>query len=250
MRRKTFADGGSVREGPHGGIDDATRERARAWREMGSPERVAETPPRRRSKPATRPATSAPRVETPTPRAARAARDPEIPDADEVRTANTSGGGGFDFKEASRQLGNAAMAVPGLAALRAAPAVGSGVGRLVSVASKGFAAGRAERGAERAVAAAKDAAKDAAQRAATKANNRSRGRSDDEARFADEGNPNFGRGEAQAAARAKAKGRSEGRSDADSRFADEGNPNYKRGGLVGKRGDGCAVRGLTKGRMR
>jgi hypothetical protein len=248
MRRKTFADGGSVREGENEGIDSATRERARAWREMGSPERAAEQAPRRRPKPVVRPAAPAQRAAAPS-RTVRAARDPEIPDADEVRTANTAGGG-FDFKEAGRQLGNAAMAVPGLAALRAAPAVASGAGRLLSAATKGLAVGRAERGAERAVAAAKDTAKDAAQRAATRANNRSRGRDDDESRFADEGNPNFGRGEAQAAARAKAKGRSEGRPDAESRFADEGNPHYKRGGLVGKRGDGCAVRGLTKGRMR
>lgn len=45
----------------------------------------------------------------------------------------------------------------------------------------------------------------------------------------------------------------------ESRFADEGNPNYKRGGKVKKmssggstasrRGDGCAVRGKTKGKI-
>lgn len=56
--------------------------------------------------------------------------------------------------------------------------------------------------------------------------------------------------------------RSGPRDDDDSRFADEGNPNYKRGGKVKKmasggmtkssassRGDGCAMRGKTKGKI-
>lgn len=42
------------------------------------------------------------------------------------------------------------------------------------------------------------------------------------------------------------------RDDDESRMADEGGPNFKRGGKVSSassRGDGCAVRGKTKGRM-
>lgn len=244
MRRKTFAAGGEVREGQHEGIDNATRERARAWREMGSPERVAEPAPRRaRPKPV---AKAAPKAAAPAP---RAERDPEIPDLDELRTANAAPGkGGINFSEVGRQASNSLMAIPGLAAGAAAVRAAPALGKLAGAAVQGLRAGKAEAAAERAVGAAKDAAASAARREA----GRSKGRPDAESRFADEGNPNFG-GATRAAAREPARksaATSKGRPDEDSRFADEGNPNYARGGMVKGRGDGCAVRGHTKGRMR
>ncbi len=204
MRRKTFADGGGVREGEHEGIDNATRERARAWREMGSPERAAEPAPRRaRPKAAAKPVPKA----APKP-APRAERDPEIPDLDELRTADAvPGKGGINFAEVGRQASNTLMAIPALGAAAAAVRAGPAVGKLVGAAAQGLRAGKAEAAAGRAV----NTARTVARKEATK---------------------------------------SKGRPDDDSRFADEGNPNYARGGVVKGRGDGCAVRGHTKGRMR
>lgn len=239
MKPKRYEDGGDVREGRNENISDDTRARAmeavrrRLAGEAEPVEPVAPRAVRPVSRPVARPMT------TPAPAAMSASRRDELlaqipadlPEDKSYRSGKPVSWG------VDQEIMRALPGVAGVGLPAAARGVGRVAGALASAAGKGFQAGRAERAAERSEARYPRQQREAERMEAegpvrttpvarSKSVNRSgRERTPEEARYADEGNPNFKRG-------GKVK-------------------KYASGGMVGasRRADGIAKRGKTKGRI-